>query len=592
MNVLPSAALAYPWWPTMGAPLADHLWQSSLFATAAGLLTVLLKRNHARTRYWIWLLASAKFLIPSFLLVAIGTRVGSSRILGTTPPTIVLTVQSIIQPFASVKPSHAAVPAATALALATQALPTVLLAIWCCGFVAVLLYWWLRSRRMTAAIRGAQPVKSGRELGVLRRLERDAGRTHHLDLIVSESTMEPGILGILHPVLVLPLDICDRLSDSQAEAVLTHELCHVRHRDNLAAATHMLVEALFWYYPLVWWLGGRLVDEREHACDEEVLRLGTDPQTYAESILKICEFYLESPIFCTAGVTGSNLQKRIEAIMLHRAPLNLNLARKLLLTSAGFMAVAVPLVFGVLHATQTRAQSQTSNTSLLPVFKSVSVEQDKSGKPGETILYENDGISAANFRLLGLVSEAYRVQESQIQGPDWLKSERYDVEAKVDGSVAGETRTFNIDLGRLMLRPLLADHFYLVVHRETRVVPVYALIVADTGSQLRESPPGSSSPGRMRTLSIQGKGRLAGNDVPLSGLVDYFARQLDRPVLDETGLTGQYDFTLQWTPDAPSGSLVPSLSTALDQQLGLKLEQRVSPVEFLVIDNVNKPSQN
>lgn len=76
----------------------------------------------------------------------------------------------------------------------------------------------------------------------------------------------------------------------QVEAILAHELCHVRRRDNLAVALQMVVEALFWFHPLVWWLEQRLVDERERACDEEVIRLGSEPQSYAESILKTCEF--------------------------------------------------------------------------------------------------------------------------------------------------------------------------------------------------------------------------------------------------------------------------------------------------------------
>ena len=102
-----------------------------------------------------------------------------------------------------------------------------------------------------------------------------------------------------------------QLTPDQLEAVFAHELCHVRRRDNLTAALHMIVEAVFWFHPLVWWLGARMVDERERACDEDVLRLGGEPQVYAESVLKVCEFYLESPVACVAGVTGSNLQKRM-----------------------------------------------------------------------------------------------------------------------------------------------------------------------------------------------------------------------------------------------------------------------------------------
>ena len=118
-----------------------------------------------------------------------------------------------------------------------------------------------------------------------------------------------GVFGILSPVLLWPRRIAERLGDEQVEAILAHELSHVRRRDNLAAALHMIVQALFWFHPLVWWLGARLVDERERACDEEVIRLGSEPQVYAESILKTCEFYVESRLACVAGVTGSDLKQ-------------------------------------------------------------------------------------------------------------------------------------------------------------------------------------------------------------------------------------------------------------------------------------------
>jgi bla regulator protein blaR1 len=587
MNGLPTAALAFPWWPTIGAPLANHLWQSTVFAGLAGLLTLFLRKNHASTRHLVWLIASVKFLLPFSLLVTVGHHVGWSPEMKT--PSVLLTVQNISQPFVPAN-SGQSIASTTLFALAIRSLPSVLLIVWWCGFAAALFYWWSRLRRVSAAIRGVAPVRSGRELEALRRLEQDLGLSNQIDLIFSKCPLEPGVLGIFHPVLVLPAGISDRLSDAQSEAILTHELCQVLRRDNLFAAEHMLVEALFWFYPPVWWLGGRLVDERECACDEEVLRLGSAPQTYAESILKICKFYLESPIFCTAGVTGSNLKKRIEVIMHHQTPVNLSVSRKLLLTSAGFLAVFIPLAFGLLHPSKTHAQSQASNTSSLPVFTSISFYEDKSGKPGVGIFYENDGFSATNYTLLGLVSEAYGVQEAEISGPDWMKSERYDLTAKVDSSAVGELRKLNIDQRRLMLQPLLRDIFHLAVHRETRNAPVYAFVVADNGSRLHDTK--SGTPSSMGTLSIRGAGHLSGDHVPLSELVDYFSKQLNRPLLDESGLAGRYDFTLQWTPDSPSGAPGPSLSSALEQQLGLKLDARIAPVEFLVIDNVEKLSEN
>src|SRR5262249_11944182 len=162
----------------------------------------------------------------------------------------------------------------------------------------------LRWRRVNKSMLGSASAASGRELEILRRLQQNAGVPDRVGLILSESAMEPGLFGVFRSVLLLPAGIAERLSDAQLEAIITHELCHVRRRDNLAAAIHMLVEAVFWFHPMVWWLGARLVDERERACDEEVLRLGSEPQVYAEGILKVCKFYLESPLVCIAGITG------------------------------------------------------------------------------------------------------------------------------------------------------------------------------------------------------------------------------------------------------------------------------------------------
>jgi hypothetical protein len=158
---------------------------------------------------------------------------------------------------------------------------------------------------------------------------------------------EPGVFGIFRPVLLLPEDIAHRLSPAQLQAVLAHELCHARRRDNLAMAIHMSVEALFWFHPLVWFIKARLIEEQERACDEEVLRRGGDPEVYAESILKICEFYLTSPLICVAGITGSHLKKRIEDIMENRVALQLSLGRALLLAAAAIAALAGPIIIGI-----------------------------------------------------------------------------------------------------------------------------------------------------------------------------------------------------------------------------------------------------
>jgi bla regulator protein BlaR1 len=110
----------------------------------------------------------------------------------------------------------------------------------------------------------------------------------------SPAIMEPGVVGLVRPILLLPEGITERLTPSELEAVPAHELCHVRRRDNLFASIHMLVEAVFWFHPLVWWIGARLVEKRERACDEQVLNLGRRPDVYAGATLNICKLYVES----------------------------------------------------------------------------------------------------------------------------------------------------------------------------------------------------------------------------------------------------------------------------------------------------------
>lgn len=225
-------------------------------------------------------------------------------------PVVVETLERVSERFVVQAP--APVPATPGV---LGGVPEILFALWLCGFAANIAAWWRRWRRMRA-----------------------------------EPAMVLGVFGVFRPVLRLPDGIADRLTPQQLEAVVAHELCHMRRRDNLAAAIHMLVEALFWFHPLVWWIEARLVEERERACDEEVLRRGGDPQDYAEAIVKVARFYLESPLVCVAGVTGANLKRRVERIMLNRTTRKLSLGRRLLLTAAGVSALAGPVTIGALNA--------------------------------------------------------------------------------------------------------------------------------------------------------------------------------------------------------------------------------------------------
>jgi uncharacterized protein (TIGR03435 family) len=442
-------------------------------------------------------------------------------------------------------------------------------------------------------------------------------------------------------VLFLPAGIGDLLAGPQLEAIIVHELCHIRRRDNLAAAIHMLVEAVFWFHPLVWWLGARLVEEREHACDEDVLRLGGEPQSYAEGILRTCQFYLESPLACMSGVTGSDLKRRIVRIMTQRLVTRLDFGKKLLLASAGIAAVAGPIVFGLLNAPPSRAQSPVSNAPA-PEFEVASVKPNKSGERGGRIMNSPGGrFTAANISLKMLIHLAYGVTDSQISGgPGWLNSEKFDIEAKTDDSsiadpwkLSEEQRKLAQDRSKRMLQALLADRFKLTLHRETKELPVYALVVAKNGPKLqqasadelrppdpkehqdfRKGPPNGAMP-KGRGLFMR-PGQLTGTAAPLTVLAETLSNQpeLGRIVLDKTGLKGNYDFTLKWAADERQGQMFggpggggkeepgsdsapppdsgPSIFTAIQEQLGLRLESQKGPVEILVIDSAERPSEN
>ncbi len=348
--------------PAAIAPaVANHLWQSTLFAGLAAILTLAFRKNQARVRHSLWLAASLKFLVPFSLLMSLGRRLASPRFSLSGRSGLFSAVEGFSQPFTFVviAPVNHATSAAYLLAL----LPGLIAAVWLCGFVTVVTLWSVRWRRVAAAVHRSVPMYTGREVDALRQLEKIGGVRRPMTLLLSRgSAMEPGIFGIFRPVLLWPATISEHLQDSHLRAILAHEVSHARRRDNLAAALHMAVEGLFWFHPMVWWLGARLVEERELACDEAVLQLGNPPSIYAESILKTCEFCVGAPLACVSGVTGAELKKRIVRIMTPGPAEKLGQGRRLLLASVGVAAVVGPVLFGLWNTPRVRAQSpQASN---------------------------------------------------------------------------------------------------------------------------------------------------------------------------------------------------------------------------------------
>jgi beta-lactamase regulating signal transducer with metallopeptidase domain len=319
--------------------LVNHLWQSTLFACAAGLLAIALRNNSAHVRYWLWFAASCKFFVPFSLFINLGSHLRWAPLVNEiTTPTVPFVARMIAPQASAVFPF-----AAAATRTSVDWVRVIVFGLWVCGFGAVALIRLQGWRRIRAIVRGSTRLTVPGIPG--------AGLPASVQVRFSAGLLEPGVVGLWRPVLLLPAGVGECLAPLQWEAVLAHELCHVRRRDNLTAAIHMIVEAVFWFHPLVWWIGARLMDERERACDEHVLRIFREPRAYAEGILKICKLYVESPLACVSGVTGStNVKKRIEDIMNDRVGRKLDFTRKAALALAALVAVAVPIGVGMMTA--------------------------------------------------------------------------------------------------------------------------------------------------------------------------------------------------------------------------------------------------
>lgn len=567
-------------WASIGRQVADHLWQSTLFATVAGLLTLSLRNNHARTRYWLWMAASVKFLLPFAAIVAVGGSFGPSLAPRVSLPRIPAVAEQIAQPF-TLADRAIVVPVAGAPGMCNP-LPGVIVAVWFCGFAAILVDWQRRWRRVAAIVRASPYLRQGREVEALRRMQWNT--PPRLPKVVSsDGKMEPGIFGIFRPVLWLPKGIGDHLSEPQLEAVLAHELCHARRRDNLLSAIHMVVEAVFWFHPLVWWLGARLEEERERACDEEALQMGGEPQAYAEAILKVCEFYLTSPLSCVAGVTGADLRKRIEAIVTNRSTRRLSVTQKALLASAGLLTIAGPIAFGL-------AQTAVH----LPEFEVASVKPAKSNVIG-MFTYPGGRVVCSACPLRYLMMEAFHLQAFQISGgPHWIDDEGFDIEAKPPASSASAKsnpltpKLPPSDEQRQMLQALLINRFQLKYRRSTTEGQVYVLTVGHKQLRLQPAKDENDFP-----WAVAGGGGLRGINITMSQLAARASGWLDHPVLDRTGLEGSFDFDYRLGEgDSDSNSdLVSSIITSLNA-LGLSLKDAKGPVETVVIDDIEKPLQN
>jgi uncharacterized protein (TIGR03435 family) len=398
----------------------------------------------------------------------------------------------------------------------------------------------------------------------------------------------------------------------------------------------MVVEAVFWFHPLVWFVGARLVDERERACDEHVLRVCAEPRVYAESILNVCKQYVESPLACVSGVSGADLKKRVTAIMNNRIGLRLSVARQVTLAIAAVLAIVLPLAAGSViasaSATDTKSARPASAKDLatagtqatgaaasFPKFDVVSVkpcERDAASQTrdgGGTPITSPGRLYLQCYPLSTMLTEAYLyfadgrahglssvISVGVEGGPDWMKSERYLIDARTE-----QPATAAVMRGP-MLQAVLEDRFKLKIRRVTREMPIHELVIAKSGAKvapytghdciIRDEAawPPPALPAGQRYCGdrsrVDGDRFIREGVLPLRELASLL--NFDPPLVNGTGITAPVSYRFEYSREAETGDRQAAVIAALRNQLGLDVRASKGPRDFLVIDSVERPTPN
>ncbi len=473
---------------------------------------------------------------------------------------------------------------------------------------------------------------------VLDSLARDAGIGRRVEVRLHDAVPGPVTCGLLRPVVLLPVDARAWSRDDVCRALI-HELEHVRRADWAGQCAARVVCAAYWFHPLVWAAWRALALEAERACDDAVVRRA-DADDYASQLVGLARRLSEAthpPL--PAMARERDLPTRVRAV-LDRAQARGRAGAARMAVAAVAVALTVVAIAPLRAVPQSQSAAPAADEpdpGPLPTFEVASVRRNESAGPGEQFFLRQPGgrFSVRNMPVRALITFAYGLQDFQLQGgPDWIAVDRFDIVAKAaddpEPALLGGAQT---DALRLMMRSLLAERFGLVMHEETQELTIFELVVArqdgTLGPQLQpasvdcvaqaasrraaersgQTPPeplpppnGPGTCGMTRQL-----GRIAFGGMPLSLFASSLAGTVGRVVVDRTGLEGTWEFELTYAPDPgqlgplapppgfeppPVDPSLPSLFTALEEQLGLRLQASRGPVEVLVIDSVEEPEEN
>jgi uncharacterized protein (TIGR03435 family) len=608
------------WMHVAGWVLVHFVWQGAVLAVAAAVVLRRCRRQSASVRYAIACGAMTAMLVSTGITAALieapAAAVESTSVSARTTPN---DRSGVLLP---IRVNDAPSAAAVSNAQRVEALLPWIVSAWLFGVTVLLARagagWWRVRRLHQLAIRTI--CSNWQAAG--NRIASRLGISSVIRIVELPHIDVPLVVGCLRPIVVLPIAAISQLSAAQVEAILAHELAHVRRHDYLVNLMQTIAETLLFYHPAVWWLSARIRDEREHCCDDIAVAVCGDPVGYATALATL-EVWRGDEVTLAAAATGGSLLQRVHRIL--RVEVSEDSR-----TSSWTIGLIVAATVGALAVNviaQTMAPAEPK-----PKFEVASVRENTSGSNQVSVGMQPGGrFTAVNMPLVILMRSAYRLQDSQLVGaPDWTETSRYDITAKAEGDLPPSSPIGPPSTGMVMLQSLLEERFKLKVHREVREQPIYALVPAQSpgrlGPHLAQSkvdcqaaaaagrksatPSAPLKPGeRPQCGTHMGFGEIRGGARPLTLLASMLAQVVQRPVVDRTELAGGFDFDLRWTPDTlparPPGTPAdqpfrmngveidpngPSIFTAVQEQLGLKLESTRGPVDVLVVDHVERPA--
>jgi uncharacterized protein (TIGR03435 family) len=587
-------------------PIIVILLKASLLLLAVLLAyAVLRKRLSATSRHFLWTLAIAGLLVLPVLQDSLPPWTVAT-VTPSRPSEIVPMADSAVTRSASEVTSSVSPPAGPGdKEFSGVSGAMVALVVYGVGLLAFLLRLvaqrWSVRRLARRATRVTDPAWTALLNETIRRLNL---RRPIILLRSLEETM-PMAFGTRRPAIFLPA-LADSWSEDQRRSVLLHELAHVARHDCLTQSLAAVACAIYWVHPGVWWIARRLRIERELACDDRVLAAGADADHYASQLLEFAySLRVETaPALVVTMAAPGSLEERLRALV------DAGRNRRMPLFRSRVAATA----FAVLLVGATGAARLGEMVPLLPIqdpprqsFEVASVKPNNSPPETGGFIQRMRGgtFNAGNQTLIQLIRFAYDIQPFQLVGaPGWMSTERFDITAKAPADIPEAPGQPSPEA--VMLRSLLEDRFRMSVRREIRDLPIYALVIARADGRLgpRLRRPASDFCTRRAAAADKGinmpppagtvcgirgnSNELTAGSFPIAGFARFLGGESGRLVVDRTGLSGEWDFDLKWSaPSVPNPDPDhPVIFTALQEQLGLRLEATNGPVDALVIDRV------